>query len=76
MGKFSTLSFNASAYSSSALSYCTNIMFLDIIHRPISISKHNVSETGLPLRFQVKPIQFGSIDRASPYLQTLVLAPR
>jgi hypothetical protein len=47
----------------------TNIMFLDIIHRPVYISKHNVSETGVCLRFQVKPTQLGRIDRASPYLR-------
>jgi hypothetical protein len=48
----------------------TNIIFLDIIHRPAYISKHNVSETGFCLRFQVKPTQLGPIDRASPYLWT------
>jgi hypothetical protein len=31
------------------------------------ISKHNVSETGVCLRLQVKPTQLGPIDRASPY---------
>jgi hypothetical protein len=51
-------------------------MFLDIIHRPafylnhclVYMSKHNVSETGFCLLLQVKPTQFGSIDRASHYL--------
>jgi hypothetical protein len=38
--------------------------------RPVYISKHNVSETGFYLRLQVKLIQLGSIDRASPYLRT------
>jgi hypothetical protein len=56
------------------------IMFLDIIHclvfylkcRPVYISKHNVSETGFYLRPQVKPTQLGPLDRANPYLRTLV----
>jgi hypothetical protein len=43
-------------------------MFLDIIHRPLYISKHNVSETGFCLRLQVKPTQLSPIDTASPYL--------
>jgi hypothetical protein len=34
--------------------FSTNVMFLDIIHRPVYISKHNVSETGFCLRLQVK----------------------
>jgi hypothetical protein len=42
-------------------------MFLDIIHRrvcikkhrPLYISKHNVSETGFCLCLQVKPTQLG-----------------
>jgi hypothetical protein len=33
--------------------------------------KHNVSETGFCLRLQVKPIQLGPIDRASPHLRTI-----
>jgi hypothetical protein len=45
----------------------TNIMFLDIIHHPVSISKHrfvyiskhNVSETGFCLCLHVKPTQLG-----------------
>jgi hypothetical protein len=37
-------------------------------NRPVYFSKHNVSETGFCLRVQVKPIQLGLIDRASPYL--------
>jgi hypothetical protein len=53
-------------------------MFLDIIHRfvfclkchPVYISKHNVSETGVCLRPQVKPTQLGPIDRVSPYLRS------
>jgi hypothetical protein len=62
----------------------TNIMLLDFIHRPVFIykdrpvyfSKHNVSETGFCLRFQVKPTQLGPIDRTRPYLRTHVPAPR
>jgi hypothetical protein len=57
---------------------CTNIMFLDIIHRPVFfykylvyITKHNISETGFCLHLQVKPTQLGQISRASPYLRTL-----
>jgi hypothetical protein len=52
----------------------TNIMFLDIIHRPdfiwnqrpVYFSKHNVSETGFCVCLQIKPTQLGPIDRASP----------
>jgi hypothetical protein len=40
--------------------------------RPVSFSKHNVSETGFCPRPQVKPTQLGTIDRASPYLRTLI----
>jgi hypothetical protein len=50
-------------------------MLLDIIHRPIYFSKHNVSETGLFLRLQVKPTQLGPVDRASPYLRVPIPAP-
>jgi hypothetical protein len=44
----------------------TNIMFLDIIHRPVFILKYKVTETGFCLRLQVKPTQLGtnSIDWA------------
>jgi hypothetical protein len=45
-------------------------------HRPVYISKHNVSETALCFRHQVKPTQLAPIDRASPYLRTPVPAPR
>jgi hypothetical protein len=48
----------------------TDIMYLDIIQRPVYISKLNVSETGFCLRFQVKPTQLSPIYRASPYLRT------
>jgi hypothetical protein len=41
--------------------WCTNIMFLDIIHRPVYISKHNISETGFCLRLEIGT---NSIDRA------------
>jgi hypothetical protein len=44
-----------------------NIMFLDITHSPVHISKYNVSETGFSLRLEVKPIQLGSIGRAILY---------
>jgi hypothetical protein len=46
----------------------TNIMFLDVIHSPVYISKHNISETGFCFRLQVKPTQLGPIDRTSTYL--------
>jgi hypothetical protein len=42
-------------------------MFLDIIHRPVYIRKHNVSVTGFCLRLQVKLTQLVPIDRASSY---------
>jgi hypothetical protein len=54
----------------------TNIMFLDTIHRPVYIFKHNVSETRFYIRLPVKPIQLGPIARDSPYLRTPVPAPR
>jgi hypothetical protein len=41
-------------------------------NRPVNFSKQNVSETGFSLRLQVKPTQFGPIDRASPYLRNVV----
>jgi hypothetical protein len=53
----------------------TDVMFLDIIHRPVYIS-NNVSEIGFCLRLQVKLTQLGPINRASPYLRTPVPAPR
>jgi hypothetical protein len=40
------------------------ITILDIIHRSLFYVKHNVSETGLYLSFQVEPTQFGPLDRA------------
>jgi hypothetical protein len=43
---------------------------------PVYFSKHNFSETGFCLCFQVKPTQLGPIDRASPYLRTPIQAPR
>jgi hypothetical protein len=52
------------------------IMFLNTVHRPVYIFKHNVSETGFCLRLQVKPIQLGPIARDSPYLRTPVPASR
>jgi hypothetical protein len=38
-------------------------------HRPVYISKHNVSEAGFCLGLQIKPTQVGPIDRASPCLR-------
>jgi hypothetical protein len=40
-------------------------MILHIIHRPVYISEHNVSETGFCLRLQVNSTQLGPIHRAS-----------
>jgi hypothetical protein len=54
----------------------STITLLDIIYRPVYFSKHNVSETGLCLRLQVKPTQLGPIDRASPHLRTPIPATR
>jgi hypothetical protein len=45
-------------------------MFLGIIHRPVFYLKYNISETEFCLRLQIKPIQLGPIDTASPYLRT------
>jgi hypothetical protein len=42
----------------------TIIVFLDVIHRP-------VSETGFYLCLQVEPTQLSPLDRASPYLRRL-----
>jgi hypothetical protein len=46
-------------------------MFLDIIHHPVFISKHNVSDTEFCPRLQVEPTKLGPIDRTSPDLRTL-----
>jgi hypothetical protein len=35
-------------------------------HRPVHISSYNFSETWFCLRVQVKSIQLGPMDRASP----------
>jgi hypothetical protein len=51
-------------------------MFLDIIYRPVFIYKHrpvyitklNVSDAGFYLSLQVKPTLLGPKFRASPYL--------
>jgi hypothetical protein len=48
----------------------TIIVFLDIIYRPVFNLKHNLLETGLCLRLQVKPTQLGPIDIAGPCLRT------
>jgi hypothetical protein len=49
------------------------ILFLEFIHHPIFLFKtHHVSETGFCLRLQVKSIQLGPIDRASPYLRNIM----
>jgi hypothetical protein len=42
----------------------------DIIHRPVFYLKHKVSDTGVCLRVQVKPTQFGPMHRASLCLRT------
>jgi hypothetical protein len=45
------------------------IIILDIIHRPAFYLKHDRSETGFCLRFQVKPLQFfGDRDYEKLYL--------
>jgi hypothetical protein len=51
---------NVEAYS--------NIIFLDIIHRPVFYLKH-VSANGFCLWLHVKPIQLGPIDRDGDYLK-------
>jgi hypothetical protein len=45
-------------------------MSLDNIHRLVYVLKHNVSETGLCLRPQVKTYSVRSNRQASPYLRT------
>jgi hypothetical protein len=47
-------------------------MFLDIIHRPVYVSKHSVSKTGFCLRLPKKPNQLDPIHRASPRLRATV----
>jgi hypothetical protein len=47
-----------------------SIVLFYLKHRPVYISKHNVSETGFCLRLHVKSTQLGPIDRASPYQVT------
>jgi hypothetical protein len=46
-----------------------SIVSFHLKHRPIYISKNNVSETGFCLRLQAKYTQMGPIDKASPYLR-------
>jgi hypothetical protein len=41
------------------------------LYTVLFIFQNNVSETGFCLRLQVKPTQFGPIDRASPSLRTI-----
>jgi hypothetical protein len=53
-----------------------SIILLYLKHRPVCISKHNVSETGICLRLQVKSTQLGQIYRASPYIRTPVPTPK
>jgi hypothetical protein len=36
-----------------------------MIHRPVFYLKHDISETGFCLRFQVEPTQLGPVDTAS-----------
>jgi hypothetical protein len=43
-------------------------MFLDIIHGPVYIPEHNVSEARFFLRLQVKPFKLDPVETASPYL--------
>jgi hypothetical protein len=50
--------------------YHTIIVFLDIIHRLVFISTHNISEAAFRLSLQVEPNQLGPIDRASPYFRS------
>lgn len=47
--------------------HCSEITFLDIIHRPDFLS-HGVSVTGFCLCLQVISTLLSPIDRASPYL--------
>jgi hypothetical protein len=47
--------------------YHIAITVLDIIHRPITYSKDDVSDTGFCLRLQVEPTQVGPIERTSFY---------
>jgi hypothetical protein len=49
------------------LRLCTLTIALSLFKMscPVYISKHNVSETGLCLRLQVKPTHLGQIDTAT-----------
>jgi hypothetical protein len=51
------------------------ITFLDIIHRPVSYLKHDVSETGFCFRLQVGPAQSDPIERAGLCLQPPATTP-
>jgi hypothetical protein len=46
------------------------VTILDIIHRTVPYLKHDVSETGFYLGFQMEPTQSGPIDRTSLCLRT------
>jgi hypothetical protein len=45
------------------------LLFPDIIHRPVLFITHNVSQTGYCLCLQVEPPQLGPIDTASPHIR-------
>jgi hypothetical protein len=59
----SRLGVSSNLYTFVAMVYYIRI--LDISHRPVFYSKHDDSETEFCRLLQVKPIQFGSTDRAS-----------
>jgi hypothetical protein len=44
------------------------ITILGTIYRPVLYTKHNISETGVCLRFQVEPTQLNPLDRTSLYV--------
>jgi hypothetical protein len=48
--------------------YSSSCFYLE--HRPVYISKQNVSKTALCLRLQVEPLHLGTIDRIGPVIGT------
>jgi hypothetical protein len=48
-------------------------MFLDIIHHPVYISKHNVSETGFCLHLQVNLLSLAQVIELVPISRPALL---
>jgi hypothetical protein len=46
------------------------IAILDIVHRPVTYLKHDISETGFCVRLQVEASKLGLIERDSLCVRT------